>query len=527
VRTPAARWVVEALNSGVPRRQKWAVQSICDSLEAGWPIDVTRDPRIAAGIARLRRTSDTTVLRWLYKLVGLTGDRLWRPWLEGQLARDSDPENISWAAGALSTISPRSAALAVLDAAGHQVAGTALELAPRYFDGGPPVDDRLIRDVMDDDDPLRHQWLGLLQGKDPTLVGRSVVATLNVHPDPIVVEYSIWAVFRDPAGRLADLALKPQDVPVAPPNVRRWYYRLLAKDSAALMANYELVEHAVLSDDSPAAREGLALGLLDIYPGDWLARDIVDWFARETDPMVRLALLRHFERNASRNRLYEMVWEFERAKLYAHTETALFDDAPLGGLAEREEPYPVDQLHVVSDRTEQVFLVAVDAVGFSLNYDTDQVAVFRALLDEVSDTAEVRAAPADDFVHLLTGDGFIAGFIGAQRRLDPLRVAIQLRAVTERRHHHQLRFGVHAGPARLLRLSDGSPQLIAAAVNWSARVCAAATPNQVLVSEPYYQTYVQPEGDKFPGYSFDEVEGLADKHGVEIKARAVRPPAGG
>ena len=525
MKSPAARWVIEALNSGDPRRQKWAVQSICDALESGWHIDVTCDPRVAAGIARLRRTTDTKVLRWLYKLVGLKQDHQWRPWIEGQLKRDPDDENISWAVGALFAVSPKSAALSAIDAAGHTVPGTALELAPKYFTNGPPLDHRIIRDVMNDDDSLRHLWLGLLQGKDPTLVGRSVVASLNIHPDPIVVEYSIWAVFRDPAGRLADLVLKPQDVPDAPPNVRRWYYRLLTKDPDALMANFDLVEYAILGDKNPAAREGLAIGLLDIYPGAWLASKTVEWFFQEDDPMVRFALLRHFERNSSQDHTYDLVTRIWRAMWSDSSEIVGSDDAPLGGHPEREERHPVDQLHVVNDRTEQVFLVTVDAVGFSLSYDTDQVALFKTLIDELMDTAEVRSVPAGDFVHLLTGDGFIAGFMGADRRLDPLRVALHIRAVTERRHQHKLRFGVHAGPARLLRMSDGSPQLISNAVNWSARLCQAAEPNEILLSEAYYETYVRPDGDQFPGFVFDEASGRADKHGKEIRSRIVRSPA--
>jgi hypothetical protein len=52
------------------------------------------------------------------------------------------------------------------------------------------------------------------------------------------------------------------------------------------------------------AREGLALAVEHVHPTDQMVAAITDWYVRETDTTVLLALLRHVARNADSNPQY-------------------------------------------------------------------------------------------------------------------------------------------------------------------------------------------------------------------------------
>jgi hypothetical protein len=61
------------LSSGNPQMIKGALQRMCDSMEAGYRIDLRRHHSIAVSIARQKGSRDVGVRRWLYKLIGLIG----------------------------------------------------------------------------------------------------------------------------------------------------------------------------------------------------------------------------------------------------------------------------------------------------------------------------------------------------------------------------------------------------------------------------------------------------------------------
>lgn len=520
MKTPAPTWVTEYLRSDDPALQKRGLQEICDRLEDRFPLDLTGDPFVRAAIPRLKSSQDTFVRRWLYKLAGLlAGTPAWATWLKSQVSGgETDPENVSWAVAALGAHTAHSELRKAIEGGEHEYAGTALELAPRYFEHrSGPLDLSVVDRVMNDDDDLQHRWLTLLHGKDARLVARDVIVALNRHPSPLVAEYSIWSIYRDPAGRLFDLDIRQSELPDLPGNVRRWYYRLFTKHSENLAwPNGDVIEFATRVDPDPQAREGFALGLTD-YSGPQLAKDLVDWYEREDGTLVRRALLRHFVRFQEAHPLYKAIAHAD-AKLEGRHGNARQTRANKASVHRAKPRTAMDPITIVNEQDAQAFVLAVDAVGFSLLYDVDQVRVFRDLLAELSNAPAVRSATPDTFVHLLTGDGFILAFLGVDQRFDPIRLALELQRATAHLRQYKLRFGAHAGAARLLALSDGTKQLISNAINWAARVMSVAEGNQVLISEPYYNTYIRNPLNEFPGCDLRQVPDGITKHGEPVPA---------
>jgi class 3 adenylate cyclase len=140
------------------------------------------------------------------------------------------------------------------------------------------------------------------------------------------------------------------------------------------------------------------------------------------------------------------------------------------------------------------------------------------LLNALGESDVVRRIKDDELICLLTGDGLFAAFRNVENRHAPLRLALSIREIFGHLRAYRLRFGVNSGPASLIQLSNGSQQLIAHAINWTARVMAAATDNVVLLSEHYYEENVRSASDQFPGYAFERVPDLVTKKGEPVPA---------
>jgi class 3 adenylate cyclase len=129
-----------------------------------------------------------------------------------------------------------------------------------------------------------------------------------------------------------------------------------------------------------------------------------------------------------------------------------------------------------------------------------------------------------DFIALLTGDGLIVVASGEDNRLLPLRLSLSILERYERTRGKKIRCGVNSGPAHWIELSDGTRQVIGYAVNWAARVMAAAEGNEVLLSDAYYRGIAQPARSELRGIKFEQVEGLRTKKDEPIPAwRAAYP----
>jgi class 3 adenylate cyclase len=532
MRTPSDVELTYLLESIDPRDRKLGLQLICETVEAGQRIDLSRNPRLAALVARCKGSADVEVRRWFYKVIGLSRHRGDLPYLLGQLTSEDDQEGLSWAAAALVAIDGQAQGVHALNNAGFS--GLEIEqtlVRARYFrPDGPPVEPRAVRRILDTNEPLQLRWLSLVYGKHSALVPIEVIRDMNTHEHPLVAEYSLWALVRDPRADASSAAFYPQDLPKAPANVRRWYYRLLTHDPNAILPNWDVVEFGI-KDDDPKAREGLAMGLTETTPRMHNAARLAEWFNTETDRGVRRALMKCFVRNRSRSSIY---------KALALSVTAASDpeeiEAEFGGIlppprrntssrlfvisrapkAKGAELFGIPDIHTVA--TETFVFIAVDTVGFSDRADREQLAIVQSFVDSFRSQQDIARLPSEDVVPLFTGDGLILGIRGSENVLVPLKAALDIRTRQQNLFKYELRFGVHCGVTQFLTLSDGTHQLIGHAVNWTTRVMTCASNNQVLLSGDYWGQVLHEGREELPGYHFKEVLGLHDKRDNPVRA---------
>lgn len=145
-----------------------------------------------------------------------------------------------------------------------------------------------------------------------------MVRALGKHHDPIVSQYTIWAITENASLGVAHLGVEIKDIEGQPDNVRAWMLQLLAIEANDNRPHWEVLR---LGMDDPAAeaRRGLALGLRSTFV-DIFEPLVLDWIANEPDTEVRQHLLSHVVRHAHRSRHYEQ---------YA---IEIFDGEPAGSM---------------------------------------------------------------------------------------------------------------------------------------------------------------------------------------------------
>ena len=467
MRPPGREELLFLLSSGDPHLVKRGLQRICDAAEHGRRIDRSRDSAVRTLVVAQQRSGDVLVRRWLYKLIGLSGNGSWVAWLQGQLAgHETDPENLSWAVAALHALVGRAEARRRLDQATRDPDDVVVRLSGRYFVRGAPLSRDLVREVVGDDRPLAHQWLSLLFGKDPGILRREVIGDLARSHRAVVSEYAIWAVHADPGGRLRHVSLHPQDFGRMPANVRRWYLRLVAKDQDDLATYQDLVIEGA-RDRDPAVREGAALALVDapVLPPA-IVRETRDWIGTDSDPLVRLALGRVITAHRGRQSALDDVPDpgggtgRSEPPLVATIRRAPAARIFVPPVRRSKEPTLLDPVPMIEGSSDEtVFLLGLDTVRFSERTDHEQFQIFRDLLDALrSDEQMARVAP-EDIAVIPTGDGVFVGFKGTPRRLLPLQIGLLMRRTFGELRGYDVRFGVHSGVATWISLRHGGPAI--------------------------------------------------------------------
>ena len=142
----------------------------------------------------------------------------------------------------------------------------------------------------------------------PRYPNAEIVGRLGVHHDPIVSQYSIWAITENPSLGLADLGIDIKDVESQPANVRAWIFQLIAMSEDDAEANLEFIELG-MRDPEAEARAGLAAGLRRTF-FDGLEPLVLDWISSEDDAEVRRLIEDHIVVNWSKCSAYE-AWAIE------------------------------------------------------------------------------------------------------------------------------------------------------------------------------------------------------------------------
>jgi class 3 adenylate cyclase len=418
-------------------------------------------------------------------------------------------------------------------AKGFKFYDTAFELALGYFNERYRPSYSRLRKILEKGDVTALLWVSLVYGISGGHLGedrgnpKELVRDLNTHSDAKVSEYSIWGLFRSDVGGFSDIAIPPQSILSFPPNVRRWYYRMLTKVPETLDANFDLMEEAIRTESSSEAREGLAIGLATLEPDSGIARLMLDWYGRERNTLVRAKLLEHFARFHSYQSDYRDV-------IAKDQDLGPYERRLMAIAVSPREPLTVELQSKHKTRTEEEermsiaiigresvrtsYILAVDTVDFSRESDTIQLSLFRDLLQDFGTDRSLHGVRQEDLITLLTGDGLIVVAGGEDNRLLPLRLALSILERYERTRGKKIRCGVNSGPTHWIEMSDVTRQVIGHAVNWAARVMAAAGGNEVLISDNYYKEIAQPARSELRGIKFEVVEGLHTKKDEPIPA---------
>jgi hypothetical protein len=515
---------------------KRGLQFFCDKVESGDAVSYEQKRAMLRLLSAHHRAGDVLVRRWLYKALGLLPERSNIPFLEGRFREENDFENLAWIIAALAKIKQSLEDIVNLVLSrGFEYYNSAFELASGYFNERYRPAFGRLRKIVEAGDPSALLWVSLVYGKSRGHLGeergdpKELIRDLNVHDDPRVSEYSIWGLFKAEDGSFADLAIAPQDLSKFSSNIRRWYYRLLAKAPESVDANFDLVQEASRVERAVDAREGLAIGLATTRPDAQIAGLMIDWHGKERNPLVRARLLEHLTRFQSERSDYRDVIAADREiGPYERRWMAVAEDAGRALVEEvrnvtskpsLSEELPMAIPIINTEEVRQSYVLAVDTVDFSDESDDIQLNIFRDLLQDFGSDRILRGVRREDLVPLLTGDGLIVVAGGDDNRLLPLQLSLSIIERYQAIREKKIRCGVNSGPAHWMVMSDGSRQVIGHAVNWAARVMAAAGGNEVFVSEGYFGEIARPARSELKGINFEEVAGLFTKKGEPIPAR--------
>lgn len=294
---------------------KNALQDLCRAAEHGFLLSDEQRAALTVALEPLWKRSSYKTRNWLIKLVGLS--RL--PAFEGHLRRlfldeQIDEESKSWALAAYSQLLDSESAIALMRSSEH--IETSYRMAIQFY---------AHRDLhlLNRSDVLRSiernevtgKWMSFLYGyghpasSDLTdAQDIQIVRGLTGHQNDSVAEHALWALHRAKKGDIAHSSISLETLLARSPNIRRRTYLLVCKHKRTYEESIEYLHSRIYSEGDVYAREGLALGLAltSRYP-EHLEDEIAEWYEREEQDLVRLALLPHITTFAGRNPEYERI----------------------------------------------------------------------------------------------------------------------------------------------------------------------------------------------------------------------------
>ena len=305
--------IILMLHDADPAIQKRGLQRLCVLLQKGTRLSMTGS--VEASLRPLRWSRDIKVRSWLYNTLARLRSRAFRDYLSYQiLLNEEDAENRAWAVAAFFSTATHDEIKALLRRLNDDFYKSPLELAAQlYYDGALRA--TLVQRPFERSiayDSMFARWYCVLFGYgragrllDPfSFTHTEYVASLNTHHDDDVAEYSLWSLHMSNAADYRSATIRPDEVMRRGAHVRRWFYRLLTKSPAAVVANSEFLKASMANESDVIAREGLAIGLSSHYL-DEFADIMLDWFLSEEDQLVCLALAPHFAAFAGRHPDYE------------------------------------------------------------------------------------------------------------------------------------------------------------------------------------------------------------------------------
>jgi hypothetical protein len=314
--------------TGNPALVKRGLQGFAWQIEQGKLLTPRFYDRLLAAFPAFLADADEYVRRWAYVLLcflGLPRDHPMHPSITAALLtalvdREQDAENRTWACAGLFTVCGEEHARRELRAKPLELSGNQIMLCALLASQSTTVlTDPSAYKPLIDGDPMVARWIALLFGYHRTAeqrgnevqISKDFITSLTAHNHHIVAEYAIWSLTYTADGSYKNLARPPHAYLSAEPNVRRWLYQLLAKTYHSARDNQDLLRDAMLTERAPNAREGLALALSKRYDRGDFSRDLIGWYMRERETLLKLPLVSHFARFREKNRDYEEIIQEE------------------------------------------------------------------------------------------------------------------------------------------------------------------------------------------------------------------------
>lgn len=171
-------------------------------------------------------------------------------------------------------------------------------------------------------------------------------------------------------------------------------------------------------------------------------------------------------------------------------------------------------------RTETVYILAVDIVGFSKDTDNiEQFTLFEKLIDLFNKNEDFKKIPQSDSIILLTGDGLALIVKGEENAVQLFELAYTI--AQDKYKGFGLTLALNSGKITWITLEDNTTQAIGQPVNWAFRILGCSLENQILIGENYYTNVIAPiqsSNAPFRYLKFEHFEAGITKHKEKIMA---------
>lgn len=288
--------------------QKRTLQSLCEFYEVGRQISDAA--QIRQMIHSHLGAKEAVVRRWAMKALALIGHPDDFSRIVDRLRVESDVEAQTWGVAGL-VKNGRELGFGDLCAAAGLDRSSALALAARLYAPGKWLESNAEpHGISLQDDQLTLKWATFLIGYgrapedlfDPRHPNELFLGELNNHDAPEISEYSIWALWERKEFSAGFCKIPLAEADKHPESVRKWLYRLATKSPELVGLDADALG-VLRRDESVRAREGLALGAIDLNP-TMFAKEIGDWYSTEPSPQVQEYLLASMASRSAEERDY-------------------------------------------------------------------------------------------------------------------------------------------------------------------------------------------------------------------------------
>lgn len=178
------------------------------------------------------------------------------------------------------------------------------------------------------------------------------------------------------------------------------------------------------------------------------------------------------------------------------------------------------------DRTWLCSIVFSDIVNYSSQSVELQMKWKRYFNDVLAEA--LRSVPPDDRIVLDTGDGAAICFLGEPEVALFTTLSVRCAFIDEAAKDDsspRIRLGINLGPVKIVPDINGNLNALGDGINVAQRVMSFAAPNQVLVSQSFYEVVSRLSDDYKPLFRYDSVR--KDKHVREHTVYELTAASGG